>query len=79
MIPDKSSFISYHSVSGLNVRMGNNSYIPVLGQGTTIFGLNGKRVLIRNVLHVPGLAVPLYSLRTHMAQPGCGFFGSKSS
>jgi hypothetical protein len=31
MIPNKSSFISYHSVSGLNVRMGNNSYIPVLG------------------------------------------------
>jgi hypothetical protein len=79
MIPDKSSFISYHLVSGLDVCMGNNSYIPVLGQGTAIFGLNGKRVLTRNVLHVPGLAVPLYSLHTHMAQPGCGFFGSESS
>jgi hypothetical protein len=49
------------------------------GRGSTIFGLNGKRVLIRNVLHIPGLAVPLYSLRTHMTQRGCGFFGSESS
>jgi hypothetical protein len=79
MVPDKLAFISYKSISHLNVRMGNNSYIPVQGQGSAIFSLNGKRVLIRNVLHVPGLAVPLYSLRTHMTQRGCGFFGSKSS
>jgi hypothetical protein len=79
MIPDKSSFVSYKSISALNACMGNNSYIPVLRQGTAFFGLNGKRVLIRNVLHVPGLAVLLYSLGTHMTQPGCGFIGSKSS
>jgi hypothetical protein len=59
MVPDKSSFISYKTISGLNVRMGNNSYIPVLGRGTAIFSLNRKCVLIWNVLHVPGLTVPL--------------------
>jgi hypothetical protein len=59
--------------------MGNNSYVPVLGRGTAIFALNGKRLLVCNVLHVPGLAVPLYSLRTHFPQRGCGFLGMKES
>jgi hypothetical protein len=79
MVPDKLAFISYKRGIGLNVRMGNNSYVPVQGRGSAIFALNGIRVLIRNVLHVPGLAVPLYSLRTHMSQRGCGFFGLASS
>jgi hypothetical protein len=73
MVPDKSCFISYKSVSGLSVRMGNNSYVPVLGRGTAIFALSGKCLLVRNKLHIPGLAVPLYSLCTHFTQQGCGF------
>ena len=56
--------------------MGNNSYAPVLGRGTAIVSLNGQRLLIRNVLHVPALRVPLYSLRAHLRQRGCGFVGS---
>jgi hypothetical protein len=76
MFPDKSSFISYKIVSGLQVRMGNNLYIPVLGHGTAIVALNGKRVLVWNSLHVPGLATPLYSLCAHMHQSGCGFVAS---
>jgi hypothetical protein len=79
MVPDKSCFISYKLVVGLSVRMGNNSFVPVLGQGTTIFALNGKRILVRNVLHVPGLAAILYSLCTHVTQHGCGFFGTQDS
>ena len=58
MLPDKLCFISYRTVSGLSVCMGNNSFVPVLGPGTAVFELNGKRLLVRNVLHVPGLAVP---------------------
>jgi hypothetical protein len=76
MIPDCNAFISYKSIVGLRVRMGNNSYASVLGRGTTIISLNGQRLLIRNVLHVPGLRVPLYSLRAHLRQFGCGFLGS---
>jgi hypothetical protein len=76
MTPDKSVFISYKVVANLQIRMGNNSFVPVLGRGTAIFSLNGQRVLVQNVLHVPGLAVPLYSLRTHLKQTGCGFFGT---
>jgi hypothetical protein len=36
MVPDKSCFISYTSISGLSVQMGNNSYVPVLSCGTAI-------------------------------------------
>jgi hypothetical protein len=79
MFPDKSSFISYKIVSGLQVCMGNNLYIPVLGRGTAIVALNGKHILVRNSLHVLGLAAPLYSLRAHMRQPGCGFVASDTT
>ena len=76
MLPDASAFISYKRVHDLSVRMGNNSFVPVLGRGTAVFSLNGKPVLVSNVLHVPGLAVPLYSLRAHLHQRGCGFLGT---
>jgi hypothetical protein len=59
--------------------MGNNSYVLVLGHGIAIFALNGKRILVGNVLHVPGLAVPHYSLCTHFIQQGCGFLGTRES
>ncbi len=45
MVPNKSCFISYKSVSGLSICIGNNSYVPVLGCGTAIFALNGKQIL----------------------------------
>jgi hypothetical protein len=77
MFPDKSAFISYKRISNLQVRMGNNSYIPVLGRGTVIISLNNQRVLVCHALHVPGLAVLLYSLWAHIKQPGCGFIGTK--
>ncbi len=63
-------------MSSLSGRMCNNSFVPVLGRGTAIFSLNGKRILVRHVLHVPRLAVPLYSLRTHVTQCGCGLIGT---
>ena len=77
MFPDKSAFISYKLVTHLQVQMGNNSFLPVLGRGSAIISLNGQRILVRNALHVPGLVVPLYSLRAHCLQHGCGFIGAK--
>ncbi len=73
MLPDALAFISYKRVTDLSIRMGNNSFVPVLGWGTAVFSLNRKHVLIWNVLQVPSFAVPLYSLRAHLHQPGCGF------
>ena len=75
MILDKSVFISYRPVSGHGVRMGNNSFAPILGSGSAIIAINGKRILIRECLHVPALCNPLYSLRSHQRQHGCGFIG----
>jgi hypothetical protein len=55
MIPDKSAFISYRPVSRRHVRMGNNLFAPILGTESAIISLNGKRILIRDCLHVPAL------------------------
>ena len=79
MLADKLCFISYKTVSGLSMRMGNDSFVPVRGHGMAIFALNGKHVLIRHVLHVPSLAVLFYSLCTHVKQHGCGFLGTKET
>jgi hypothetical protein len=76
MFPDKSAFISYRLVTNLQVQMGNNSFLPILGCGLAIISLNSQRILVRNALHVPGLVIPLYSLPAHFAQPGCSFIGA---
>ena len=41
MIPDKSVFISYRPVSGRRVRMGNNSFAPILGSDSAVIAING--------------------------------------
>jgi hypothetical protein len=74
MLQDRSAFISYKLVRNLRVRIGNNSYAPVLGQGMATISLNGQRLLICDVLHVPALWVPLYRLRAHICQPGCDYW-----
>jgi hypothetical protein len=76
MLLDALAFISYKQMMNLSVCMGNNSFVPVFGWGTAVFSLNGKWVLIRNILHVPGLAIPLYSLCAQLHQPGCSFIGT---
>ncbi len=76
MLPGIMAFISYKRVTDLSVCMGNNSFVLVLGQGTAVFSLNGRQVLVCKVLHVPGLAVPLYSLWAHLHQHGHGFLGT---
>jgi hypothetical protein len=73
MVPDKSAFISYWTITGCRVRMGNNSFAPILGSGSAVIALNGKHILIRDCLHVPALRNPLYSLCAHQCQHGCGF------
>ena len=75
MLPEKSAFISYRPVNGRRVRMGNNSFAPILGSGSAVISINGKHILIRECLHVPALRNPLYSLHAHQRQYGCGFIG----
>ena len=80
MCPNRSAFISYHRCppNQMNVRMGNKTLAPVLGTGTAVISLNGKLVLVQNVLHVSTLRCPLYSLRKHLTQCGCGFIDDDS-
>ncbi len=79
MFPDKSAFISNRTVTNLQVHMGNNAFIPVLGRGTAVIALNGKRILVWNAFHIPELVVLLYSLCAHLTQRGCGFLGTNNS
>ena len=50
-------------------------FFPILGSGSAVIAINGKRILIRECLHVPTLWNPLYSLCAHQRQHGCGFIG----
>jgi hypothetical protein len=75
MLPNKTALISYYPVFGQRFRMGNNSFAPIRGCGTAIISLNGKKILIRDCLHVPDLKNPLYSFRAHQRQRGCDFIG----
>jgi hypothetical protein len=55
--------------------MGNISFTPILGHGSTIISLNRKLILIWHCPHVPDLRNPLYSLRAYQCQHGCGYIG----
>ena len=72
MLPDKKAFRSYHTCQNKFVTLGDNNKCRIEGEGTAIFSLNGKTILVRNALHVPALRSPLYSLRKHNQMPGCG-------
>ena len=74
MLPDKAAFTSYRKCFHRFALLGNDTKLPILGQGTAVFSLNGKVIMVRDALHVPGLRAPLYSLRQHKTMPGCGTF-----
>jgi hypothetical protein len=76
MFSKKLAFLLYKLVGNLQVRMGNNSYFPVLGQIFAVISLDGQRILVQNMLHILGLVVPLYSHHAHFTQPGYGFIGT---
>ena len=68
----------HHPVNNVNVCRGSKTLAPVLGKGMAVISLNDKLVLVCNVLHIPTLCTPLYSLRKHLTQRGCGFLGDDS-
>ena len=74
MLPDKAAVASYHQCFHRFAILGNDTKLPILGQGTAVFSLNGKVIMVQDALHVPGLRAPLYSLRQHKTMPGCGTF-----
>jgi SAM-dependent methyltransferase len=77
--PDYSAFVSYKRVSNKFVSLADKSTAPIRGIGDIAVSLGGKKVLIRDVYHVPSLKAPLYSLGAHRRLPGCGFAGNNDS
>lgn len=76
MLPDYAAFVSYKRVYGQYALLGDDTKLKIEGVGTAVFRLNNYVVKIRNVLHIPALRAPLYSLRSHRMQPGCGTLSS---
>ena len=58
--------------------MRDKTLAPVLIKYTAIISLNGKLVLMCNVLHMSTLYTPLCSLCKYLTQHGCGFLGDES-
>eukprot|EP00804_Cyclotella_cryptica_P023772 CCRYP_011153-RA/>CCRYP_011153-RA protein AED:0.32 eAED:0.22 QI:0/0/0/1/1/1/2/0/951 len=73
MLPDKKAFISYRLTPGKFVSLGDGAKLEQRGVGSAKISLNGKIIILRNVLHVPSLQDPLYSLCRHQQMPGCGY------
>ena len=55
------------------VTLTDSTKIPILGKGVIAIKMGGKKVIIRDVYHVPALCLPLFSLRLHRRVPGCGY------
>jgi hypothetical protein len=76
MFPDRNAFISYHPTPNCYVELGDGTKLKQVAKGTAKVLLSNKVILLRNVLHVPQLNEPLYSLRRHSQLPECGYFSS---
>ena len=74
MLPDYAVFLSYRKQANCWVTLGDDTKLPILGEGSAKIKLNGKVVILRRCLHVPGLHNPLYSLRKHRKMPGYGTY-----
>ena len=55
MLPDYNAFTSYHKCFHRFALLGDNTKLPILGEGTVVFSLNGKVIMVRDAIHVPGL------------------------
>jgi hypothetical protein len=54
------------------LKIADGSYIEVTGIGDLMVDVDGKRILLKGVWYAPRLKTPLFSVRWHRRQPGCG-------
>ena len=74
MVPWQELFIDYKKCNRNSyVLLANNQKASCIGRGTIKIDLGGVIVVITNVLHVPSLRCPLYSIRCHSRIRGCAF------
>lgn len=67
-------FLSYRKCKKRFITLGDELRLPIAGVGIAKFSLNGKVIIIRNALHIPGLCNSLYPLPKHVNILGCGTF-----
>lgn len=78
MWPEYSAFTSYRPLTNESVTLADDTQAPVAGIGSVKILFDGKVIDMRDVLHVPSLRLPLYSLRVHRKMKGCGFIGDNA-
>ena len=66
-------FISYKKVYNQYVTLADNTRIPISGKGVIAIKMGSKKVIIRDVYHVPALRLLLFSLRFYRGIPSCGY------
>ena len=76
MFPDYSTFKTYHRLSNRYATLGDTTRLHIEGICTAVYTLNGCTILTCNVLQIPALQGPLYSLCKHRQRPGCGVYSS---
>ena len=76
--PYYKAFISYNHVYNQYVTLSENSKIIISGKGTIAIEIGGKKMIIRDVYHVPDLRPPLFSLRVHHRVTGCGYHSNNN-
>ena len=72
------AFIPYNHVYNQYVTLTDNSKIQIYGKGTIAIEMGRKKMIIRNVYHVPDLRLPLFSLGVHLCVPGCGYHSNNN-
>ncbi len=77
MLLDNFSSISYHCISNVCVRMGNDAFTSTVGRVSIVISLNGYKILLYEVLHVPSLCKQLYSLHVHHHPGRCNITGGE--
>lgn len=79
MDPHRRAFQSYKSLDpGYYVKLANEIKLPVAGIGRTAISMGGKYVVLSEVLHVPDLRSPLFSVSSHRRRQGCSFIADNS-
>ena len=78
MMPFRQCFISYKPTPRSNVVLANNQKSPCLGCGDICLKMGGYNVILRDVLHIPSLRCPLFSVCCHHCFLGCSFIADNT-
>ena len=73
MFPYRQAFISYCETPGGYILLADQKKAPSIGIGSVCFSIGGHFVQLCNVLHVPVLCAPLFSVQRHLRSSHSSF------